>query len=431
VPQNVFVLGLDDHNAAILARLPDAERYRFHPLLTVAELLHGETIPVPELLASAERTVRAFDGPVHALIGFWDFPVSTMIPILTERLGLRWTSLESVLKCEHKYWSRLEQRRVIEEYPRFGLLELDREPRLPERLRYPVWIKPVKSASSTLAFRVTDDEQLAAAVAEIRSRIGRFGDPFEFVLDQVSLPPELAGVGGRGCLVEEAASGVQVTVEGYRYRGTVRVYGVVDSITCADSSSFLRYRYPSTLPAAVVERMTDISRRVIDQVGLDGITFNIEYFWHAERDAITLLEVNPRHSQSHAELFELVDGVANHDHMLQLALGREPRPRHRGGRFAVAAKWFVRRTADGVVRRVPGAEEIERVQRELPGCTVDLAVKPGDRLSRLANQDSYSYELANVYLGAPDDDELQRNFERAVAGLPFDFDDVADPEPTG
>jgi hypothetical protein len=426
---NVFVLGLDDHNADILARLPDAESYRFHPLLTVAELLHGDTIPVPELLDSAERVVRSFDGPVHALIGFWDFPVSTMIPLLTQRLGLPWTSLESVLKCEHKYWSRLEQQQVIEEYPRFGLLDLDGEPALPAGLRYPVWVKPVKSASSTLAFRATDDGELATALDRIRDGIGRVGEPFGFVLGHVSLPPELTGVGGRVCLVEEAAAGAQVTVEGYSFRGEVHVYGVVDSITCPDSTSFLRYQYPSALPPAVTDRMAELTDRVISRVGLDGITFNIEFFWDEERDAVTLLEINPRHSQSHAELFERVDGVANHDCMLQLALGREPRPPHRAGRYPLAAKWFVRRTADGVARRVPSAEDIARVQRDVPGCTVELAVAVGDRLSELANQDSYSYEIANVYLGADDEDELHRNFERAVAGLPFEFDETSAPEP--
>ena len=37
-----------------------------------------------------------------------------------------------------------------------------------------------------------------------------------------------------------------------------------------------------------------------------------------------VLEVNPQHSQSHAELFEQVDGVPNHLAMLRLALGRDP-----------------------------------------------------------------------------------------------------------
>ena len=148
--ENVFVLGLDAHNADILHGLPDAARYRFHPLLSDGELAGGESIDLPGLVDAAQRQVEAFDGPVHAVVGFWDFPVSTMVPILCERLGLRWASVESVVKCEHKYWSRLEQAKVIDEIPGFGLLDLE-NPVLPDGLGYPVWVKPVRSASSELA----------------------------------------------------------------------------------------------------------------------------------------------------------------------------------------------------------------------------------------------------------------------------------------
>ena len=259
-------------------------------------------------------------------------------------------------------------------------------------------------------------KQLHDAAAEIREGIGRVGDPFEYVLDQLDLPTEIADAGGSACLVEEAATGAQVTVEGYSYRGDVRVYGIVDSVTCPGSSSFLRYQYPSTVPAAVADRLAELSRRVIGRIGLDGTTFDIEYFWDAERDAITLLEVNPRHSQSHAELFEQVDGITHHDVMLQLALGREPRPPHRKGPYAMAAKWFLRRDEDGVAVRVPTAEEIERVERDVPGCTVTSSVQVGDRLSELHDQDSYSYAIANVYVGADSEDELRREVRAGRRG---------------
>ena len=75
------------------------------------------------------------------------------------------------------------------------------------------------------------------------------------------------------------------------------------------------------------------------RIGYDGTRFNVEYFWDAERDALTLLEINPRHSQSHAELFAWVDGVANHHHMIELRwgvtrgrrTGRVPTPWRRSG----------------------------------------------------------------------------------------------------
>jgi hypothetical protein len=133
--------------------------------------------------------------------------------------------------------------------------------------------------------------------------------------------------------------------------------------------------------------------------------------------------VNPRHSQSHAELFEQVDGIPNHHCMLQLALGREPRLPYREGPYPMAAKWFLRRSDDGVARRVPTAEEIEQVQRDVPGCTVAVPVQLGDRLSELHVQDSYTYAIANVYVGADSEAELIEKYERAAAGLPFEFEE--------
>ena len=425
--ENVFVLGLDAHNTRILHDLPDADRYRFLPLLSDGELAGGESVDLPGLLDAAQRQVEAFDGPVHALVGFWDFPVSTMVPILCERLGLRWATLEAVVKCEHKYWSRLEQAKVIDEIPGFGLLDPD-DPVLPDGMTFPVWLKPIRSASSELAFRADDSQQLTDVATTIHRGMRRIGDAFGTVLDLLDLPPELAGVGGSACLVEEAATGRLVTVEGYSHRGEVRIYGVVDSVTVPGGTSFVRYQYPSTIPVPVADRMTELTRLVIERIGYDGTTFNVEYFWDAELDALMLLEINPRHSQSHAELFAWVDGVANHHHMLELALGREPRPPHRQGPYEVAAKWFVRRSADGVVRRVPTAYEIARVERAVDGCVVEVTVEPGERLSQRHDQDSYSYAIANVYVGGASEDELIRKYDNAVAALPFEIDDVEDPE---
>jgi hypothetical protein len=54
------------------------------------------------------------------------------------------------------------------------------------------------------------------------------------------------------------------------------------------------------------ERMADIADRVVGQIGLEHTTFNIEFLGLGHRRA-DLVEVNPRHSQSHAELFAQVD----------------------------------------------------------------------------------------------------------------------------
>jgi len=420
MPENVFVLGLDQHNKRILERMPDARRCRFHPLLAWEEMF-GERIAFDDLLRSAQGQLDSFPGSVDAIIGFWDFPVSAMLPLLRTRCGLAMASVEEVVMCEHKYWSRIIQQRVIEEYPRFGLVDpfRDREP--PANVRFPMWIKPVKSFSSLLAFRVTNADEFREALRTIRERIGWVGDPFDALLARVEVPPEIAGIGGRFCVAEEAAVGRQVTVEGYRYRGEVVVYGVVDSVRRADCPSFLRYQYPSSLPDSVCVRLAHITRRVVEAIGLERMTFNIEFFWDAVTDSVVLLEINPRHSQSHATLFEDVDGVANHQVALRLALDRDPEHPSGKGVFDVAGKFFLRRYTDGIVRRTPRREDIEEIEAVVPGILIDIAVHAGDRLSELRGQDSYSYELGRVYIGASDEAELTRKFACVEAALPFEF----------
>ncbi|WP_129666953.1 ATP-grasp domain-containing protein [Phytoactinopolyspora endophytica] len=419
--KNIFVLGLDELNAETLSSLPDADEYRFHQLLHPDDLLTKD-IRLPTLLASAERQLYAFDGPIDAIVGYWDFPVSSLVPILCERFGTIGPSLEAVVKCEHKYWSRTEQQKVVDEHPRFALLDPQQGTVPPPEMDYPFWIKPVKSVSSALAYRVRNSYEFESALESIREGIDWMGTPFQYVLDHIDTPPEI-GESGRCCLAEEDVTGLQLTVEGYVRNGDVHVYGVVGSITYPDTSCFLRYQYPAAFPPHVSGRLTEVTKRVITQVGLDNSTLNIEFFWDPARDALNILEINPRHSQSHARLFQMVDGVPNHHAMISLALDRDPKLQHGQGKHRVAAKWFVRRFADGLVTRVPTDEEVARVEREIPSTTVSLVVDEGQRLSDLTHQDSYSYELALVFIGADSEDELIAKYERCVDALPFTFDE--------
>jgi ATP-grasp domain len=426
---NIFVLGLDEKNLETLRKVPHAAEYRYHRLLSQEEL-QGSGLPVSELLDRAQRELEAFAAHgdrIDAIIGYWDFPVSTMAPILCRRFKLRCADLETVVKCEHKYWSRLEQEKVTDEHPRFALLDLAGPARPPEGLRYPMWVKPVKSYASQLAYRVADDEEFRTAVAAVRERIGQLGKEFEYVLGQLDLPPEIAAAGGTACLVEESLSGAQATVEGYVQNGHIRVYGIVDSVSYPGSSSFLRYQYPSGLPSHILRRLEDVSKAVVAQIGLDNSTFCIEFFCRPEEDDISILEINPRHSQSHADLFEQVDGFPNHHYVISLALGRDPRLPCRQGRYAVAAKWFLRHFRDGRVRHRATDKEIDRLRHTIPGVNVIPVVQEGMRLSESSQaQDSYSYELAHIYVGAADERELRQKYDRCVAALHFDIDDTDD-----
>jgi hypothetical protein len=423
---DVFVLGLDPANLETMGSLPHLAQYRFHPLLSVDELQHGD-IDIAALLQKAREQLNAFDGTVDAIVGYWDFPVSSMVPILCQEHGLRSASLESIVKCEHKYWSRLEQQKVTDAHPRFGLVDLAVEtPAPPSNVRFPFWMKPVKSFSSQLAFKVEDEEQFQQAVAESREGIGRLGEPFEYVLGRLDLPPEVAEAGGQACLAEEALTGERAATEGYVLDGKPHVYGVLDSIPYTGHSSFLRHQYPSQLPRRVQDRLVDVSERIMHQIGLDSATFSVEFFCDADTGDVSILEINPRHSQSHAELFELVDGVPNHHCMLSLALGHDPELPQGKGDYGVAALYYHRAFSDGVVRRAPSAERVEEIQRDFPGVVIHPVRSEGERLSAAElGKDSYSFELAEVVVAGRDLRDMEDKYERCVEALGYEIAEEA------
>jgi hypothetical protein len=424
--KHIFVVGLDDFHLAQLRTLPDAEQYLFHPLFTYREIKQQDRFPVAWLIDEGIRKLQAFPDRVSAIVGYWDFPVSTTLPILRRSVGLPGPSLESVLKCEHKYWSRLLQRQVVpENVPAF----CDVDPFSPDplgqlTLAFPFWLKPVKSVLSHLGFRINDASDFREAIRRIQAEIYRYAEPFNLILERTELPSEIAPVDGFHCVAEALISGgLQCTQEGFVYGGAVNVYGTVDSLRCGPAqSSFSRYQYPSDLPESVRHRMAEICRRIIQHLGYDTAPFNIEFFWDAAEDRIWLLEINTRISKSHAPLFHMVDGIYHHQVMVELGLGRCPQFSLDRGQHALAAKFMVRAFADARVTRVPTAAEISAVEQEVPGTTILVQVREGMLLSEMRDQDSYSYELATIFVGADNHAELESRFHACMARLPLHYE---------
>ena len=419
---NIFIIGLNDLNRRRLGFIENDHDCIFHQLIDKRELHNTAELPVPRLLEQAIEQLRAFPGSIDGITGYMDFPISTMLPILQGMYNLPGASLESVLKCEHKYWSRLEQSRAVPEYiPPFQAFDpFDDRSLAGISLTYPYWIKPVKSCGSFLGFRIHNQHQFERAIEQIRQHINRFGEPFGYMLDQADLPDEVRRVRGNYCVAEKIISGRQFTVEGYVYHGEPHVFGVVDSVRDRNRSSFIRYEYPSRLPEAVQQRGADVARRLLTHIGFNNAGFNMEFFWDERHDRLRLIETNPRIAQAHCELYRLVDGRSSHQVAVDLALGIRPRLLHREGQFHSAAHFFIRHYHDGMVAHVPSAEDVQSVVEQFPEAHVDMCVCEGDRLRDLVDhQDSYSYELAFVDLGGRTHRDLLDRFRRCAALLPF------------
>src|SRR5699024_5133077 len=103
-------------------------------------------------------------------------------------------------------------------------------------------------------------------------------------------------------------------------------------------------------------------------------------------------------------------------------LDRDPHIPQDEGPYAVAGTWFMRQFADGVVHRVPTPTEVLQIENDVPGTTINLQVKPDERLSQKHGEDSFSYVLGNVYTGARDEEELVRKYAQVVEALDFEIE---------
>lgn len=424
-PANVFVVAPSEMHWRALRTVHGAgTEVLFHPLLRVEDVIHAEEIDVQRLLDDARAELDGFEGSVDAIITHWDLPASILVPLLCRERRLRSPTVESVLSCAHKYWSRVRQREVIPELtPRFALVDPFADDAKDIDLAFPFWLKPVQSFASHLGFRIDDESALKEALKTTRDELCRLARPFDRLLEQAGVDASLRAVGGSHCIAEEYLTGVEIAHEGSVKAGQHVVHGTLDMER--DEDVFTRFVWPSKAPREVLARMEAAAERFLAHVGFDDGCYNAEFFWDEAEDHLSIIEVNPRISQSHSHLCVLVDGVTNHEVAVDVALGRPTRFTPGAGRYGVAGKFMERARHDGVVRRVPSQAEMKRLEARFPSAWIDVDIEPGQRLSELADQDAYSYLLAEIYLGAADRDELLRAHDALVDALPIEIERAA------
>ena len=163
--------------------------------------------------------------------------------------------------------------------------------------------------------------------------------------------------------------------------------------------------------------MAELTRDVVKQLDLRNSCFNVEYFYNPVDESIHLLEINPRTSQSHSWLFRMIHGVSQFQHQVEIALGRRPQALPQQGEFAIAAKYMYRAFESGVVTKVPDESRLAEIRQAFVGTQIKLHVNAGDDLSQLLFQDAYSFELADIYLGADNEAGLEQKYRRIVEML--------------
>jgi biotin carboxylase len=222
-------------------------------------------------------------------------------------------------------------------------------------------------------------------------------------------------------IAEEILDGVQVNIDGYVHAGRVTILGIIDEIMYPGTQAFMRFEYPSRLPGPVLERMNELSARLMAAVGFDFGFFNIELIYNPKTGAIKIVEINPRLASQLANLYRRVDGFDPYEQLIAMSVGEAPNYERGRGEFGAAASFIFRRFDGQPVRNVPSHDQIRSVRETFPDARLMLYLKRGAALAReMKWLGSYRYAVLN--LGGTTPSDLHQRFHLIRQQLAFDVD---------
>jgi ATP-grasp domain len=356
--------------------------------------------PLEEIEAILDAVAGAHPAGV---ISTDDYPGSALAAAIAKRLGLPGPDPAVTLICQHKYLARVEQAKIVPDaVPPFALIEVAAP--LPRGLRFPLFVKPVKSFFSIGAERVDS----ASALAALFPRWAAL-DPFFAPLEEMLQRYTGLKIGTKRLIAEGLLKGEQVTVEGFVHKGRATIMGIVDSVMFPGTLAFSRFDYPSSLPESVQRRMALIATNVMAGLGFDNGMFNIEMIYDAEADLVSIIEINPRMASQFADLYEKVDGTISYAVLLDIALGRAPQFTRRQGRYAFASSIVLRSFEDSFVVAPPTEADLGRLAGDDPDGRIEILATAGRTLSS-EMQDGNSYRYGIVTLGGRDRADVLARF---------------------
>ncbi len=338
--------------------------------------------------------------------------------LLAERMGWPGTPVKAILACQHKLYARQVMEQVAPEANlRFQLLDAEYGAPVPQGLTYPVFVKPVKAAFSVLAKQVNSYDELHRhtrfAWGELWV-IRRLVQPFECMARE-RLGPGVPSA--HRMLLEEPVQADQFNLDGYVFNGETKAIGVVDAIMFPGTHAFMRHEAPSRLPSAVRARALDVARRFLHAVGFTHGLFNMEFFYAAATDRLTVIEFNPRMASQYSDLYQRVLGIDMHAMALALAYGQDPASVAQQAPSAGIAASLVYRAFDPVAPvTLPNQAQRKAMMQAFPDALLFSYPKSKGSIER-----DYkwlgSYRFGIIHLGGRDAADLQARCERASAML--------------
>ncbi|MBS0654903.1 MAG: ATP-grasp domain-containing protein [Verrucomicrobia bacterium] len=380
-----------------------AERFAYKYYFYYLPELSAAHYSLPDIVNQVCSFAR--EHQIDAILCKEDYAGAALAAICAKELGLVAPDPTSILTCSHKYYARCAQKRSVPEAcPAFSL---------GVHLPFPCFVKPIKSSFSRYAQVVNsrDDEitMPPASYFDFFDQLIAYATPFPHSEERK--------------LCEGLLEGIQLTWEGYVYKGEVSTIGIVDSIMYPGTFSFQRFQYPSSLPQDIQRRIEAVATTFLTHVGLDNTVCNIELMYDPQKDLVSIIEINPRIAMQFCDLYEKVDGTNSYEIALAIATGAKPEMKKNEGAFRVAASFVLRHFEDAVVTKVPSKEEIAVVKSHFPEAIVMADYRPGQKLSSSV-QDGVSFRYGVIHLGGQDEDDLFARYEECTKALTFTLEPI-------
>ncbi len=315
-----------DWDAQGFARLAATTRYGFDSrgfdLFAFPSNLHLAFFNIDRFIAKLARQAKTQGWT--AVVSQHEQFGALSAALLAEKMGWPGTPPAAVVACQHKLYARQVLQQVCPE-ANTGFVRLPAaygEP-TPEGLQFPAFVKPIKAAFSVLTKLVHSREEL--------HQFTRFGayelliikllvEPFERVSNRL-LPH--AGT-SHSMLLETPVHAAQYCLDGIVHNGSTKPLGVVDAAMFPGTQAFMRFDYPSQLGKSVQSRALAVATQFLKAIGFSHGMFNMEFFYDAATDKLTVIEFNPRMASQFADLYQRVDGLDLYAMALAMAHGQDP-----------------------------------------------------------------------------------------------------------
>ena len=421
--KNILVLFDADWDRLQLQRAADSERdgFRFHyEGFDLFSFPSNAQLLTFDMFRFVDRMVRKYRHlPLHGVTSSNEQFGALAAALLARRLGLPGADPGALIASQHKYVARrILQREVPEANVAFHAFPYTFKSAEEIPLAFPFYVKPVKAAYSVLARRV---DNFAALQQHMRFHpwekyiIKRLVRPFNDVVRRLTD----FDVDAHWMLAEELIDGIQVNVDGVVIDGEINVLGIVDAVMYPDTDQFMRFEYPTRLPAEHAVNARNTARRIIAALGLDHGLFNVEMRVCPDSGECRMIEVNPRMAAQFSDLYEKVDGINLHEVALKIATGAMPDLTPGRGKYKMATS-FVFRKFDGTPMANPPTHESLTWLKEFdPDAFLALFIKNGGGLKREMKWLG-SHRYATLNMGGHSHEHLLDKFTTVKTTLGFE-----------